>query len=382
MFLGAETEGVRAHADAVRAGASTMATLLGALRSSTAGVDWRGGDRSQFDARAQDAWAGTTVMIDVLRRLAEVMDAEAQQQDEASAGEGHGAADLLANGRRDQDDPEIVTGKMRDAVPYRRSEEEAERNIGSRGVDQGSVNDCWFLASLMGIAERDPEYIREHLWRNDDGTWTVQMYRDGEPVEIIVDSEFSPDAVGHRVPVLDADGEVILGSDGQPMMRTEAGGWPAIYEKAAAEYRSEYGDSSYESLDYGWGDEAYEMLTPGDVERTGQSGFAGIRERFESGPVTVASEHPQDARLYPYWEGRVDDATVVPRHEYNVAGFVTAGEPAPDGTVSSEDRIHLENPWGPDGGSLDGTARAGDLFMTEDEYRENFRGVSSVDMGG
>lgn len=383
MFLGSETGVMRGHAEAVCGSAEKIASIVDSLRASTAATVWAGEDRDVFDERARGTFVAAADVAGTLQQFATMLTTEARQQDAVSSAAppgGDDTATMLANGQRDQGDPS-VTDTMRPPVPYARTEAEAEENIGSRGVDQGSVNDCWFLSALMGVAEHDPNYIRDHMRRNADGTWTVTLYKDGDPVEIVVESEFSPDAAGHRVPRRDGHGDVIIGPDGEPEMVTVTGGWPAIYEKASAEYRSTYGDSGYEQLGYGWGEEGYEMLTPGDVERTGQSGFDDIRERFENGPVSVATEHPEDARLYAYWEGRIDDPTVVPRHEYNVAGFIAAGEKAPDGSIAAQDRIHLENPWGPGGGSFGGTERTGDLYMTEDEYKDNFRGVSSVDLG-
>ena len=382
MFLGAVTGTMRDHAAVLRRGAVGIDELSRSVGTAVEAVEWIGSDRERFGERAV---AAVDLLVDCARQLETLaggLAAEADQQDAASE---HDAA---VTGRashgseaRDQDDPSILPD-MAEPEPYDAAEGDAEENIGSRGVEQGRIGDCWFLAALMGIAERDPDYIREHLWKNGDGSWTVRMYKDGEPVEIIVDSEFSADAANHRVPVRDENGEVMLDDDGVPIMESVSGGWPAIYEKAAVEYRSRYGDPDYEHIETGWGDEGYEMLTPNGSEKTGEASFEEIQERLDRGPVSVASEHPEDAKLYPWWEGAIDDSTVVPRHEYNVAGFVPAGEEAPDGSVSTEDRIHLENPWGPDGGTYDGVERSGDLYLTETQYKDSFRNVSSVEMEG
>lgn len=382
MFLGAVTEAMRAHAESLRRGGAELGELSIALRAGVDSVTWNGPDKGAFDGEARAVLDRIVSCVQSLHSVARELDDESEQQDRASESDdvdGVGAGDF-GNGGKDQDNPATLDD-MAEEEPYGGTEAEAEENISSRGLEQGGVNDCWYLAALMGIAEHDPDYIREHMWKNDDGTWTVKMYKDGEPVEIVVESAFSPDAANHRVPKRDEHGNVVLGPDGQPEMETVPGGWPAIYEKAAVEYRSRYGDPDYEHIEWGWAEEGYEMLTPHGAEKTGEAGFDDIQERLEKGPVSVASEHPEDEILYPYWEGRIDDNTVVPRHEYNVAGFIPAGEPGPDGSIATEDRIHLENPWGPGGGSLDEVSRSGDLYMTEAEYKENFRGVSSVEMG-
>lgn len=359
-----------------------MQELSRALGSSVASVAWAGPDRDGFDASARAASAQLAVSAARLVAYSTALDSEAEQQDLVSEPTArNGDSGSLGNGGQDQRDPKELSD-MADPEPYAKTEEQAEENIGSRGMDQGTVSDCWYLAALMGIAERDPEYIREHMWKNEDGTWTVKMYKDGEPVEIIVESDFSAGAANHRIPLRDENGEVMLDADGEPIVQSVSGGWPAIFEKAAVEYRSRYGDPDYEHIEWGWADEGYEMLTPHGAERTGEANFDEIQERLAKGPVSVASEHPEDATLYRFWEGKVDNSTIVPRHEYNVAGFVPAGEEAPDGSISTEDRVHLENPWGPEGGGYGGTERAGDVYLTEGEYKENFRGVSSVEMEG
>lgn len=64
---------------------------------------------------------------------------------------------------------------------------------------------------------------------------------------------------------------------------------------------------------------------------------------------------------------------MVPNHAYVVVEVTT--------NDSGENVVVLANPWGPSGGVLSGDDdhKAGTLELTEDEYKENFDSVYSVD---
>ena len=68
-------------------------------------------------------------------------------------------------------------------------------------------------------------------------------------------------------------------------------------------------------------------------------------------------------------DDEVDDSRVVPSHAYIVDRVEER---------NGQTMIHVLNPWGPDGGDYDGHLRAGDLWLTEDEYKEDFATVYSV----
>ncbi len=49
-------------------------------------------------------------------------------------------------------------------------------------IAQGRVGNCYFLATMAAICERDPDFIRGMLKDNDNGTVTVRFYDKGRPV--------------------------------------------------------------------------------------------------------------------------------------------------------------------------------------------------------
>ncbi len=54
-------------------------------------------------------------------------------------------------------------------------------------IKQGKLGDCYFLASLASVVEKDPGYVKRHM-RDDSatGTVTVRFYYDGKPMDITV----------------------------------------------------------------------------------------------------------------------------------------------------------------------------------------------------
>ncbi|MEM7801792.1 MAG: C2 family cysteine protease, partial [Chloroflexota bacterium] len=62
-------------------------------------------------------------------------------------------------------------------------------------VDQGLLGDCYFLSSIASIAMQNSNIIKEMINSNDDGTYTVKLFKRGwfsnlTPTEITVDGHF------------------------------------------------------------------------------------------------------------------------------------------------------------------------------------------------
>lgn len=373
MFYGADTEQLHQWTEHAENGVVGLRDRIAPTLLRAHHVNWVGTDAEEFRSVVLHCQDNLLATITLLNSLAIEGRAHAKAQDQASAA--HDGAeqigDLAPQARDQEGDPDDGPGEY---IPYLPPEDEwtpeeaerfAEQWIDPDMIMQGQVGDCGLMASLMAIAQHDPDLIRENLVRNPDGTWTVTLYKDGVPVPITVESTLPEHGAKSIVPAdLDGDGEY----DEYAIYNS----WVSIYEKAVAEYTSEYGDSSYAELDNGgYGDEYMSILTGNEAQRTGDSDFADIATRLEDGPVTATTEMPRE-----WWRlsNEVDDPTIVPNHEYNVQQIIPAGTPAPDGSVSDQDRIHLDNPWGPEGGD----GKVGDLYLTEQEYKDNFRAVSSV----
>lgn len=214
-------------------------------------------------------------------------------------------------------------------------------------IMQGQIGDCWFLASAGAVGAVDPDWIRDHIRHNPDGSYTVTLYdEDGNEQEVRVDASVIEDGV--------RDG------DGDPS-------WLSIYEKAAASYAGgSYDDIDADSIARGLG-----MVTGRDVESDGDMSIDDIRDGIDDGRVHVVStEDDSDSPWNPF-DTAIDDDNVVPNHAYII-------DRVEDRDGDGELEIHVVNPWGPDGGELDGKHRSGDLWMTEEEFHESFDTTYSV----
>ena len=53
-------------------------------------------------------------------------------------------------------------------------------------ISQGEVGDCYFLATIAAICDREPDFIRKMMKDNGDGTVTVRFYDEKNPVYVSV----------------------------------------------------------------------------------------------------------------------------------------------------------------------------------------------------
>lgn len=205
-------------------------------------------------------------------------------------------------------------------------------------VVQGELGDCYLLANLKVIAQRDPGHIRRMIDDNGDGTYTVTFYENGAPTTITVTDEFptkvKPFGFDDRTPFAkNGDGEL----------------WVRIIEKAYAEkFRGGYGSVSAGQLPV-----ALEHLTglssvstlPGsmtdtDLDALGNDLSRGAALATTGTPGTVTSDIAELFR----------SKKIVAGHAYAVERIDT-----------DRNLVYLDNPWG-----------RLDLVLTYDEYRRAF----------
>ncbi|GAW49580.1 MULTISPECIES: C2 family cysteine protease [unclassified Nocardioides] len=211
---------------------------------------------------------------------------------------------------------------------------------------QGQIGDCWFLAGAGAVAASDPDWIREHIQAQPDGSYEVTFYReeDGDlvPVTVTVDASTIADGVHD--------------ADGRPT-------WASIYEKAAAAMRG--GD--YDDIDGGYAQDSLEMVTGRHAETHDDMSLSDIREGLDEGRIYAVSTETSDT--FNPFDDEVDDDRVVPNHAYVIDDVRQ---------VDGELKVHVVNPWGPDGGPLDGEDKSGALWLTEQQFHESFDDTSSV----
>ena len=206
-------------------------------------------------------------------------------------------------------------------------------------VRQGSVGDCYFLASLASLADTDPGTIRQMIAPMGDGTFAVRYYRNGQPVYLRIDAELPGGSFSPRYAKLTPDGEL----------------WVALAEKAYAQFR--YGDNSYASISGGWMDIVYREVTGGATTRlwpTSSSVATSIAGHLAAGhAVTLASKSSPPG-------------PIVGLHAYMVKSVeINAGTTY----------VTVYNPWGVDGKPYDSNAGDGLLQLTLADFRANFSTV-------
>ncbi|UVJ39061.1 C2 family cysteine protease [Arthrobacter sp. CJ23] len=279
----------------------------------------------------------------------------ADEQDKASSG----ASDSGAPGKPDSNppgDPGPLNPDLPD-VDVRGDVRDDPAAGNPRDIQQGQIGDCWLLAGLGSVAQtldregKLDEFLATHMRPVGDppAHWVVTLYEDGKPVEVTVEAKSTPGGV--------------RGADGQP-------NWLSIYERAAAEHRG----GSYNDINGGFSNDAMELMTGKSADRDGELSLDELEDKLANGEaVSVGTEDVKDEDFDWFWESdEVNRTDVVPNHAYIVVDVKT--------NDSGEKIVVLANPWGPSGGDLDGEHKSGTLELTEEEYKENFDSVYSMDV--
>ncbi|MCU0499363.1 MAG: C2 family cysteine protease, partial [Anaerolineae bacterium] len=241
--------------------------------------------------------------------------------------------------------------------------EEDDRAFHPSDPNQGSLANCYFVASLAVIADQNPGLIQRNIRDNGDGTYTVTLYVKREilgndvshilgyqAIEVVVTPEFP---TGIR-----EDGtSVTPHMDINDTNGTSSELWPLLYEKAYAQH---LGDGNivegYRILGNGGSmTTALTLLTgqPGSYNAPEYFTLEQLSEMHENGYAMGFLTPVFDEGLAPelYQNG-----VLVEWHAYYVSDVDSA-----NGTVT------LRNPWDYD---------LPPIVVPYDELGENFAGIS------
>jgi hypothetical protein len=139
-------------------------------------------------------------------------------------------------------------------------------------VNQGSgVADCYFMAPLAALAKTNPNVIRQAVVELGDGTYAVEMRRDGVKKYIRVDADMPVDSLGNMV--------YAQWRNTGPQM------WVPVMEKAWAYFRNSTG--TYEGIRYGYAREPYAALGVAYGEYDPYAGFNDSPAEFMSNIVNA-----------------------------------------------------------------------------------------------
>jgi hypothetical protein len=198
-------------------------------------------------------------------------------------------------------------------------------------IDQGSLADCWFMASMGALAhtEEGRERIKNMIKMNPNGTYSV-TFPDGEVVDV---TPFFP---------VDGDGDLTYARpNGHPPVI-----WPLLLEKAYAQYLGTYGH-----LDQDAPSKGLEDLTGVDSEwhEPGDMSLDDLRNRLEEGAVIVSTPDADEVEGKEIYDSRLNT-----NHAYVVK------------SVTEDGKVELYNPWGDNHETI-----------TMDEFRQYLEGVTT-----
>jgi hypothetical protein len=178
-------------------------------------------------------------------------------------------------------------------------------------IDQGSLGDCWFMASMGALAhtEEGRERIKNMIKMNPNGTYSV-TFPDGEVVDV---TPFFP---------VDEDGDLTYARpNGHPPVI-----WPLLLEKAYAQYLGTYGDLHEDAPSKG-----LEDLTGVDSEwhEPEDMSLDDLRDRLDEGAVIVSTRDADEVEDKEIYDSRLNT-----NHAYVVK------------SITEDGKVELYNPWG------------------------------------
>lgn len=318
-FLGGDTAQMLAHAHSLHRCATTLRERLQTLGPMVDGVTWTGPDADSFREQAQSRFAEAIALYDTVDQRGQDLTGQAEEQDAASAADG-------AAGGPGGDEVGTVQdpGDAEGTEPADEDIPEDDESLDPDHSAQGSIGDCYLLSSLQAIAQRDPDFLREHVEEVEPGVYEVTLYdEDGDPITYVVQSV-------EEGGVRSDDGDQTLYS---------------LYERAYRMHLDERG----EDIDGGFPEDAMETITGqgADAYDSGDLSIDELADQLERGNLVNADTGGNDDPSHDQ---------IVGNHAYTV----TAVDPEA-GTVT------VTNPWGPGDPNAPKT-----VTMSYEEYTETF----------
>ncbi|AXK46464.1 C2 family cysteine protease [Brachybacterium saurashtrense] len=317
--LGADTDHLRAHAHALRAQTGALRSLFAELGAVVRSVGWVGPDAEQFRSAAESRFRDASTLLEDIDRRGDELLGHADEQDEASSAEGGGG--VIGPGG-DEVGAVKDPGDAEGTEPADEEIPEDDESIDPDTSAQGGIGDCYLLSSLQALAQRDPDFLRDHVDEVEPGVYEVTMYdENGDPIVYQVESV-------QEGGVRDAEGDQSLYS---------------LYERAYAMHLEERGVD----INGGFPEDAMETLTGKGADAYDSLELGELAEQLDRG------------RLVNTDTGGIDDPAhdqIVGNHAYTVTSVDTEA-----GTVT------VTNPWGPGDPNAPKT-----VTMTYDGYRESF----------
>lgn len=229
-------------------------------------------------------------------------------------------------------------------------------DVSADDVNQHQFGDCWFVASLAGVAQKDPQFIKDGIKQNPNGTVSVRVWDEqGNFHWVTMTADLPTDTNGNPIGTY-GNGDT----------------WSAYYEKAfALSYKDEDGQTGYGGIE---GDDP-KLAAPFLTGHTGRDitkdgGFLGLgteedkslgslKKAFDSGKAVTVST-PDDESLDKHHPTEWGTA-YCSNHAYYVRGFTGDG------------KVILGNPWGVASGYPP-------LTVTQEQFNKYFQSPEGYDV--
>ena len=138
-------------------------------------------------------------------------------------------------------------------------------------INQGSINDCYFLATIQSLAYSSPAKLESLAVDLGDGTYAVRFSQYGVSTFVRVDGDMA--------------GWGVHNSNGSL--------WPMVFEKAYAFFRTQ--QNSYSSLNTGFSGDVYSNLGIANSYLFMSSPPAMLASQMSTALATGKGSHPADA---------------------------------------------------------------------------------------
>ncbi|MEW8351192.1 MAG: C2 family cysteine protease [Candidatus Thiodiazotropha taylori] len=184
-------------------------------------------------------------------------------------------------------------------------------------VNQGSLGDCYLIATIASIAKTNPEFISNMIADNQDGTYTVRLYDAGHPRYIIVDADLYRNDNG--------DPAYTHGTNPREI-------WPAIIEKAYAKI-----NGGYDDIVSGYPRAALLALT-GNVPHWSSTSSISLDNMYSQMERALTTGRPVIASSLSSGDSNYEQNGLAFRHAYSVTGVYT--------DTNGQRWVNLRNPWG------------------------------------
>ena len=206
---------------------------------------------------------------------------------------------------------------------------------------QGMLGDCYFIATLGAIADRNPTAVSNMFIDNGDGTFTVRFYtgqygafyrNDGTISDGFLSGQGTADyvTVNRMLPAF-SNGTFAYSNYGKQLSSTTAPLWIALAEKAYAQWNAtgkagRNGTNSYASIEGGW-------MAPVNAQVLGINSTDYYMANASKQSLINALTANQSVTIGTRWNASAGG--LVGSHAYSVTGY-----------DSVSDTFSLYNPWG------------------------------------